>query len=192
MYSERCLTVVKEELTKLGMNYLSVELGVAEFDENISVDQLRQLHCALSKSGYELQEQRKLQLVEKIKEVIVEYIKFSNGQLSINFSDHLSLKLQYDYTYLANVFSKQEGITIERFIINHKIQRAKILIGERQLKLTEVAMLLHYSSIAHFSNQFKQVSGLTPSAFRKQICNQHLPVFSTMPIEKECVNNVSF
>jgi AraC-like DNA-binding protein len=106
----------------------------------------------------------------------MEYVQYTNEPVNLNFSVHLSSRLKYDYTYLANVFSKETGITIEKFIITHRIQHAMVLIKDCGFKLTDIAKMLHYSSVAHFSNQFKQVSGLTPSAFRKQMCKDRLQV----------------
>lgn len=174
MNSPLCHFLVREELVKLGINCFSVENGVAEIAGNISVDDFRRLAFTLAQSGLELQEINNFKLVEKIKDVIIEYVHIADEPLNINFSDHLSIKLQYDYTYLANVFSKEERTTIEKFIIDHKIERAKKMIGHCDLKLTEIAVRLHYSSVAHFSNQFKKVTGLTPSTFRKQMCKEHV------------------
>ncbi len=119
------------------------------------------------KWGLELMDDKKSMLIEKIKNVIIESIHYSDEQLQINFSNYLSEKLNYDYTYLANLFSEVEGTTIEHFIIGHKIERVKELIVYDELSLTEIAWKLHYSSIAHLSNQFKKITGLTPSYFKQ-------------------------
>lgn len=168
MVSIRCKMIVMEELTKLGLHYTIVELGVAEIMENISAGQYQQIKIALLGSGLELMDDRKSILIEKIKNVIVEMVHYSDDQLKTNFSYYLSKKLQYDYTYLANIFSEEEGITIEKFIISHKIERAKELIVYDEMNLTEIAWKLHYSSVAHLSNQFKKTTGLTPSYFKQQ------------------------
>ncbi len=119
-------------------------------------------------SGTNLAVNRKTLLIEKIKNVIIELIHYTDAQLQINFSSYLSNKLQYDYTYLASIFSEGEGITIQQFIIEQKIERVKELIVSDSLSLTEIASKLHYSSVAHLSNQFKKITGFTPSQFRLQ------------------------
>jgi AraC-like DNA-binding protein len=163
----RCKMVVKEELTKLGLHFTTVELGEAEVLENISVDQHDQLQVALLKSGLELMDDKKSVLIQQIKTVIIELVHYSEDPLSIKFSEFLSQKLNHDYTYLANLFSEVQGITIEKFFIAHKIERVKELLVYDELNLTEIAQLMHYSSVAHLSTQFKKVTGLTPSHFKQ-------------------------
>ena len=165
----RCKMVVKEELKRLGLQYVSVELGEVEIMETISESQRDQMKIALLKSGLELMDDKRSMLIEKIKNVIVELIHYSDNkeELLINFSDYLSEKLEYDYTYLANLFSEVQGTTIEKFIITHKIERVKELLVYNELNLTEIAWKLHYSSVAHLSNQFKKVTGLTPTHFKR-------------------------
>ena len=163
----RCKMVVKAELTKLGLHYTTVELGEAEILENISAEQHEQFKAALLKSGLELLDDKKSVLIQKIKNVIVELVHYSEEPLTINFSDFLSQKLNHDYTYLANLFSEVQGTTIEKFIIAHKIERVKELLVYGELNLTEIAYLMHYSSVAHLSTQFKKVTGLTPSYFKQ-------------------------
>jgi len=163
----RCKMVVKAELEKLGLHYIVVELGEAEIMESISEEQHDQFKEALLKSGLELLDTKKSVLIQKIKNVIIELIHYSEEPLAINFSDHLSQKLNHNYTYLANLFSEVQGTTIEQFIIAHKIERVKELLVYNELNLTEIAYLMHYSSVAHLSAQFKKVSGLTPSHFRQ-------------------------
>ncbi len=162
----RCKMVVKDELTKLGLHYTTVELGEAEIMENISTIQHDQLKTALLKSGLELMDDKRSVLIQKIKTVIVELIHYSEEPLIINFSDYLSQKLNHDYTYLSNLFSEVQGTTIEKFIIANKIERVKELLVYNELNLTEIAYLMHYSSVAHLSAQFKKVTGLTPSHFK--------------------------
>ena len=163
----RCKMVVKAELEKLGLHYILVELGEAEIMEDISTEQHDQFKVALLKSGLELLDDKKSVLIQKIKNVIVELIHYSEEPLAINFSDHLSQKLNHNYTYLANLFSEVQGTTIEKFIIAHKIERVKELLVYNELNLTEIAYLMHYSSVAHLSAQFKKVTGLTPSHFKQ-------------------------
>jgi len=158
--------VVKSELEKLGLHYISVDLGEAEIKENISPEQLNQLRIGLKKSGLELMDDKKSILVEKIKNVIIELVHYTDEQIKLNLSDFLSEKLNYDYTYLANLFSEVKGTTIEKFYLLHKIERVKELIVYDELNFTEIASKMHYSSAAHLSNQFKKITGLTPSHFK--------------------------
>ena len=162
----RCKMVVKDELTKLGLKYSSVELGEAELLENISPAELEQLRIALLKSGLELMDDKKSVLIQKIKTIIIELVHYSEEPLVINLSDHLSQNLHHDYTYLANLFSEVQGTTIEKFYISHKIERVKEFLVYNELTLTEIAYKMHYSSVAHLCTQFKKVTGLTPSHFR--------------------------
>ena len=167
MVSIRCKMMVKSELEKLGLHYTVVDLGEVEIEETLSAEQHNQLAAGLKKSGLELMDDKKSMLIEKIKNVIVELIHYSDEALKINFSNYLSEKLGYDYTYLANLFSEVESITIEHYIIKHKIERVKELLVYDELTLTEIAYRLHYSSVAHLSNQFKKTTGLTPTFFKR-------------------------
>lgn len=175
----RCKLVVKEELTKLGIHFASVELGEVEVMENISVEQREQIKAALLRSGLELMDDKKSILIQKIKKVIIELVHYSNEPLTINFSEYLSQKLNYDYTYLANLFSEVQGTTIEKFLIAHKIERVKELLVYDELNLTEISYQMHYSSVAHLSAQFKKVTGLTPSHF-KQLKNKRRSMLDEM------------
>ena len=165
--------IVKSELETLGLHYVKVDLGEAEIMEEISAKQLTALNLALKKSGLELMDDKKSILIEKIKNVIVELVHYSEEPLNTNFSNYLASKLNYDYTYLSNLFSEVQGITIEHFMISHKIERVKELLVYDELTLSEIAYKLHYSSVAHLSKQFKKVTGLTPSHF-KQLRNKRL------------------
>lgn len=167
MVSLRCKMLVKEELEKLGIHHAIIDLGVTELAENLTAEQRSGLKAALLKSGLELMDDKKSILIEKIKNVVIELVHYSDELPKVNFSDYLSEKLHYDYTYLANIFSEVKGITIQQFIITHKIERVKELLVYDELSLTEIAYKLNYSSVAHLSNQFKKVTGLTPSHFKK-------------------------
>jgi AraC-like DNA-binding protein len=162
----RCKMVVKSELKKLGLHFIAVELGEAEIMESFSTEQLERLNVALKKSGLELMDDKKSMLVEKIKAVIIELVHYNDEQLKINLSDYLSEKLNHNYTYLANLFSEVKGTTIEQFYLAHKIEKVKELIVYDELNLTEIAYKMNYSSVAHLSNQFKKMTGLTPSHFK--------------------------
>ncbi len=159
--------VVKTELKKLGIHYVMVNLGEIDILEELTKSQREQLKIGLQKSGLELMDDKKAILIEKIKNVIIEMVHYTDAPLKVNFSNFLAEKLQHDYTYLSNLFSEVVGTTIEHFIIAHKIERVKELIVYGELNLTEISYLLNYSSVAHLSTQFKKVTGLTPSHFKK-------------------------
>ena len=162
----RCKMVVKSELEKLGLHYITVDLGEAEIQEEISAEQLAHLDVALKKSGLELMDDKKSILVEKIKTIIIELVHYADDQIKVNLSDYLSEKLNHNYTYLANLFSEVKGTTIEQFYLAHKIEKVKELLVYDELNLTEIAWKMHYSSVAHLSNQFKKMTGLTPTHFK--------------------------
>jgi len=166
MVSLRCKMVVKSELDKLGLHYGVVDLGEVEIHENLTDGQRNRLKYSLLKSGLELMDDKKAILVERIKNVIIEMVHYEDELPKTNFSDYLSEKLDYNYTYLASLFSETKGITIEQFMIHHKIEKVKELLLYDELTLSEIAWKLHYSSVAHLSHQFKKVTGLTPSYFK--------------------------
>jgi AraC-like DNA-binding protein len=171
MVSNRCKTAVKEELKKLGLHFIVVDLGEVEIMENISEEQREELKRILLSTGLELMDDKRAILIEKIKNAIVEMVHHTDEIIKTNFSDYLSEKLDHDYTYLANLFSEVQGTTIEKFMIAHKIERIKELIIYDELNITEIAWKMNYSSVAHLSNQFKKVTGLSPSHF-KQLKNK--------------------
>lgn len=167
MVCVRCKMVVKEELNKLGLHYTTIELGEAEITDAISVEQQNKFRAALLRSGLELMDDKKSVLIQKIKNVIIELVHYSEEPLVVKFSEFLSQKLNHDYTYLANLFSEVQGTTIEKFYIAHKIERVKELLVYDELNLTQIAYQMHYSSVSHLSTQFKKVTGLTPSHFKQ-------------------------
>ena len=171
MVSQRCKLVVKEALKNLGLHYVIVDMGVVDIMEDITDELREEIKIALLQSGLELMEDKKAVLIERIKNVIIEMVHYTEELPKTNFSDYLSEKLNYDYTYMANLFSEVQGTTIEKFIIAHKIEKVKELIIYDELNLTEIAWNMHYSSVAHLSNQFKKITGLTPSHF-KQLKNK--------------------
>ena len=166
MVSNRCKMIVRSELEELGLHFVLGELGEVEIMEDISLEQRRLLSINLEKSGLALLEDKKRILIEKIKNIIVELVYYAEEQPKINLSDFLSEKLHYDYTYLANLFSMEQNTTIEHFFLIHKIERVKELLVYDDINLTEISYRLHYSSVAHLSNQFKRMTGLTPSNYK--------------------------
>jgi AraC-like DNA-binding protein len=159
--------VVKQELKKLGLHYIIVDLGEVEIMETLDEAQRESIKLSLQKSGLELMDDKRAVLIEKIKTVIIEMVHHSDVNLKVNFSDYLSEKLNHNYTYLANLFSEVQGTTIEQFIILHKIERVKEFILYDELNISEIAWRMNYSSLAHLSNQFKKVTGFSPSHFKK-------------------------
>lgn len=184
MVSMRCKMAVKEELKKLGLHFIVVDLGEIEIMENISDTMREQLKTGLLNSGLELMDDKKAILIEKTKNLIIEMIHYADELPTVNYSEYLSEKLQYDYTYLSNIFSEVKGITIQQFIIIHKIERAKELMLYDELNLTEISYKLHYSSVAHLSNQFKKVTGLSPSHFKQLKDKRRSPIEDIGNMEK--------
>ena len=167
MVSLRCKMIVQEALDSLNIKYVDIELGLVETVVSTSEKKRRELEEILKKSGLQLLNDKKSILIEKIKVVIIQMVHYSDELPAQNYSEYLSEKLGYDYTYLANTFSEVKGITIQHFIIIHKIERAKELMLYNEMNLTEIAYTLHYSSVAHLSNQFKKITGLSPSFYRQ-------------------------
>ena len=176
MVSNRCKMAVKDELKKLGLHFVLVDLGEVDIMEDISAEQRAQLKAALLPSGLELMDDKKAMLIEKIKNAIVEMVHHTEEFVKINFSDYLSEKLNHDYTYMANLFSEVQGTTIEQFVIAHKVERIKELIIYGELNMTEISWKMNYSSVAHLSNQFKKVTGLSPSHFKKLKDKRRSPI----------------
>ena len=159
--------VVKAAAEELKIPYSSVELGFIEVNDKLSESVLEKFRIKLLKSGLEVLDDKRSILIEKIKNVIIEMIHYSDELPKVNFSNYLSEKLHYDYTYLSNLFTEVKGTTIQEYIIMHKIEKAKELIMYDEMSLAEIAYTLNYSSAAHFSTQFKKVTGLTPTYFKR-------------------------
>ncbi len=176
--------VVKEELKKLGLHFIVVDLGEVEIMESLTGAQQEQLQHALLTSGLELMDDKRAVLIERVKNVIMEMIHHSDELPKVNYSDYISEKLKYDYTYLSNLFSEVKGITIQQFIIIHKIERVKELLLYAEHSLTEISYKLHYSSVAHLSNQFKKITGLSPTHF-KQLKNKRRSPIEDLGNEKD-------
>ena len=176
MVSVRCKMMVKDELKKLGLHFIVVDLGEVEIMEDLSPEQREELRLALLHSGLELMDDRKAVLIEKVKNLIIEMVHYADELPKVNYSDYIAEKLNHDYTYLSNIFSEVKGITIQQFIIVHKIERIKELIIDDELNITEIAWKMNYSSVAHLSNQFKKVTGLTPSHFKQLKDKRRTPI----------------
>ncbi len=166
MVSIRCKMAVKSALDIMGLHYKSVELGEIDIKEDLTKEQQAELKERLLVSSLLLMDDQKAMLIEKIKNVIIEMVHYEDELPNVNFSDYLRDKLHHDYAPMAGLFSEVTGITIEHFIIAHKIEKVKELLLYDELTLTEISYKLHYSSVAHLSNQFKRVTGLTPSYFK--------------------------
>ena len=167
MVSIRCKMVVKDILKSLGLHFIVVELGEVEVMETLTTEQHNQLKASLLECGLELMDDKKAVLIEKIKNVIIEMVYYADEKPKTNFSDYLREKLNHDYTYLSNLFTEVSGTTIEHYIIAHKIERVKELLKYGELTLTQISYKLNYRSVAHLSNQFKKVTGLSPSHFKQ-------------------------
>ncbi|MCZ8196308.1 MAG: helix-turn-helix domain-containing protein [Flavobacterium sp.] len=167
MVSLRCKMVVKEALEKLGLHYIILELGSVEIMDDLTNNQRKELHQTLLKSGLELMDDKKAVLIEKIKNIIIEMVHYTDELPKVNYSDYISEKVGLDYTHISKVFSEVKGITIEHFIIAHKIERVKELLLYDELNLTQISYMMNYSSVAHLSKQFKKVTGLTPRFFKQ-------------------------
>jgi len=175
MVSLRCIMLVKEELKALGLHYVIINLGEVEILEDLSSVQREILKKNLLTSGLELLDDKKSILIEKIKIVVIEMVHYAEELPKVNYSIYISEKMEYDYTYLSNIFSEVKGITLQQFIIKHRIEKAKELIIYDELSLTQISARLQYSSVSHLSNQFKKVTGLTPSAFKNLIHKRREP-----------------
>jgi AraC-like DNA-binding protein len=157
---------VKDELKKLGVHFIVVDLGEVEIMEDITDKQRKELNTALLVQGLELMDDKKAILIEKIKNAIIKMVHDADEGIKVNFSDFISEKLNLNYTYLANLFAEVVGTTIEQFIISHKVEKIKELIMYGELNISEIAWKMNYSSVQHLSTQFKKVTGLSPSHFK--------------------------
>ena len=166
MVCNRCKMAVKDELIKFGLHPKSIELGEVEITDELSITKKDELNKVLQSLGFDLIDDKKSQLIEKIKNTIVELVHYSDEQLKTNFSKHISKLLHHDYSYLSNLFSEIEGTTIEKYFIAQKIEKVKELLKYDELTLSEIAERLGYSSVAYLSNQFKKQTGLTPSFYK--------------------------
>ncbi len=172
MVCNRCIKVIRDEFAKIDLDIQEIELGKVVVAEDLVSDKIEEIRKLLDNNGFELIDDRKSKLIDRIKTIIIEKIHYSEtGFESVKTSEYLSRELGHDYSYLSNLFSSVEGITIEKYIINQKIERVKELLVYNELSLNEISYLLGYSSVQHLSNQFKKITGLTPSHF-KQVKNK--------------------
>lgn len=168
MVCNRCIWAVQRELKKLGLKPMKVVLGEAIVEGTVDDDTVRQVDTNLHKIGFELIDDKKSRLIESIRTEVINYIHYDPEMVgNINFSDHLSQKLGYDYSYLSSLFSAVEGITIEKYIILQRIEKVKELLIYDELTLSEIAYRTGYSSVQHLSNQFRKIIGMSPSAFKR-------------------------
>ncbi len=172
MVCSRCKMAVEAELGKAHLHPVTVELGEVEIKEELTPEALHGLNNSLKNLGFEIIDDRKSRIIEKIKNVIIELIHHSDENISINLSEYISQKLHYDYSYLSNLFSEVEGVTIEKYFISQKIEKVKELLKYDELTLSEIAFRLGYSSVAYLSNQFKKQTGLTPSFYKSMKQNK--------------------
>ena len=167
MVCNRCIMVVQNELDKLGLAVKSIRLGEVILDNELTVEDKKKLNETLVNLGFEIIDDKKSRIIEKIKNIIIELVHHQDNDTKTNLSDVLSSQLHHDYNYLSNLFSEVEGTTIEKYFIAQKIEKVKELLVYDELSLSEIAFRLNYSSVAYLSNQFKKVTGLTPSHFKQ-------------------------
>ena len=176
MVCNRCIMVVQDELEKIGLQPINVELGSAELGKELNKDELKNLNTQLIALGFSLIDDKKSQLIERVKNIIVDLVHNHNADLKTNLSTLLEEKLNQDYNQISSVFSEIENTTIEKYFIHQKIERVKELIVYGELTLSEIAFQLHYSSVAHLSTQFKKITGLNPSHFKTIKSNKRKPL----------------
>ena len=167
MVCNRCIMVVQNELDKLGLDVKNIKLGEVVLGKELSAEQRMKLQEAFSPLGFEVIDDKKSRIIEKIKNTIIELVHHQENEAKTNLSDVLSSKLNHDYNYLSNLFSEVEGTTVEKYFIAQKIEKVKELLVYDELSLSEIAFRMNYSSVAYLSNQFKKVTGLTPSHFKQ-------------------------
>ena len=176
MVCNRCIMVVQQQLDKLNIGTSNIQLGEVETDNELSKEKVEELRNELAPLGFELLDDSKQKLIEKIKSIIIKHVHHDTDDVQHKFSEILSRSLHKDYSYLSHLFSEVEGVTIEKYIINQKIEKVKELIIYDELSLSEIAYHMGYSSVAHLSSQFKKITGLTPSHFKKIKDNKRKPI----------------
>jgi AraC-like DNA-binding protein len=168
--------VVKEQLKKFGLHPVNVELGEVNISEEINATQKKQLNQVLLSFGFVLIDDKKSRMIEKIKNAIIDLVRYSEEQLKTNLSEHITSQLNHDYNYLSNLFSEVEGTTIEQYFIAQKIEKVKELLVYDEFSLSEIAMQMNYSSVSHLSKQFKKVTGFTPTYFKQLKERKRIPI----------------
>ncbi|MBN9293861.1 MAG: helix-turn-helix transcriptional regulator [Flavobacteriia bacterium] len=176
MVCNRCIMVVQHEMEKLGLSVKNITLGEVLLEKELTDEQKQNLVKVLNSLGFELIDDKKSRIIEKIKNVIIDLIHHQDNNMKTNLSEVLSTELHHDYNYLSNLFSEVEGTTIEKYFIAQKIEKVKELLVYDELSLSEIAFRLNYSSVAYLSNQFKKVTGLTPSHFKQIRGNKRKPL----------------
>lgn len=167
MVCNRCILVVKNELEKIGVEPKNIILGEVTLDKELTAEEMKTFDTSLTQLGFELINDKKMRIIEKIKNIIINLVHYQDGEMKINLSEILSEELNQNYNHLSNLFTEVEGTTIEKYYIAQKIEKVKELLVYNELTLSEIAYRLNYSSVAYLSNQFKKVTGLTPSHFKK-------------------------
>jgi AraC-like DNA-binding protein len=176
MVCNRCIMVVRNELERHGYRVVNVKLGEATLDNEITAVDKKHIGDILMSFGFELIDDKKSRIIEKVKNTIIDLVHLHDNNIQMNMSDVLSDALHLDYKYLSNIFSEVEGTTIEKYFIAQKIEKVKELLVYDELSLSEIALRLNYSSVAYLSNQFKKVTGLTPSHFKQVGENKRKPL----------------
>ena len=176
MVCSRCKMVVKDELIKFGLHPVNVELGEVIVSEELSASQKKQLNKALLSFGFVLIDDKRSRMIEKIKNAIIELVHNTEKKIKTNLSEHISRQLNQDYNYLSNLFSEVEGTTIEQYFIAQKIEKVKELLVYDELSLSEIAILMNYSSVSHLSKQFKKVTGFTPTYYKQLKERKRIPL----------------
>ena len=167
MVCNRCIMVIQNELSKLSFNVINIKLGEVTLEKEPTAEERKNLNKVLVSFGFQIIDDKKGSTIEKIKNIIIEMVHYQDSNVKTNLSEVLSSKLHHDYNYLSNLFSEVEGTTIEKYFISQKVERVKELLVYDELSLSEIAFQLNYSSVAYLSNQFKKVTGLTPSHFKQ-------------------------
>lgn len=173
MESDRCIALVKNQLSNLGFSNYKVELGSVELYEPISSDDFHSLTNLLKSAGFEFLENKEDRLIERIKAAICQYIDEQEDLSKINFSDYIRNTINFDYSTLSHLFSVKEGMTIEKYFIEQRIERVKKMLLNLEITISEISFQMQFSSVGHLSNQFKRKTGLTPSVFRRHYSSIH-------------------
>lgn len=184
MVCNRCISAVKSELEKLQIEYVSVTLGEVELTSTLSNEKKEKLRDALSAAGFALIDDKRSRLIEQVKSIIIELVHYKSDKLKVNLSDYLANKLHLDYHYISDLFSEVTGYTIEKYFIAQKVERIKELLVYDELSLSEIAEQMNYSSVAHLSAQFKKVTGLTPTYYKKVGADKRKPLDEVTGKEK--------